>query len=135
MKKFKSSDFPLGSYFYLFKKVDIQVNPSSRVKGCKRYNKDFAFIKLQVTGHLDDYIIQCSEDDSFSGWSTTNNDSNCFIFPESYFIKIRNEIETTPSLLKMSIILEHLSEYSLIGLTKYKLTNSYTTKLKYHQIN
>jgi hypothetical protein len=90
--KFSIKDFPIGSYLYFFRVVQIQVNPKIRKSGEKKFFKDYAYSKMKVT-HYCGNLVGVEGDDSNEGFDCTEFriHGGFFVIPEWAFLGLKGK--------------------------------------------
>lgn len=117
---FTLKDYPVGSYFYFYRKQQIQVNPAIRKSGDKRYFWDYTYCKCKVTHHVvnSDFnrrgqpeigLVGGEGDNSNEGFDPkefrNGHNEGFFIIPEWLFLSIKKGTEPKEIIDKVNMIL------------------------------
>lgn len=104
MTKFKMEDFPIGSYLYFFRIVDIQVNPQTRKSGEKRHFKGYAYSKAKITHYVGNSLVGVEGDNSNEGFDVKEfrKYGGSFVVPQWVFEGLKG----IPSTYKFNLSIE-----------------------------
>lgn len=117
---FTLKDYPVGSYFYFFRKQQIQIDPLIRKAGEKRHFWDYTYCRCKVTHHVvnSDFnrkgqpeigLVGSEGDNSNEGFDQQEfrdgHNEGFFIIPEWLFLGIKRDKEPTKVIDKVNMIL------------------------------
>jgi hypothetical protein len=108
---FSAKDYPLGSYFYFFRKQKIRVDNKTRKSGERKFFWDYTYARCKVTHIVEGRfgLVGTEGDNSNEGFDPKEfrdgPHEGHFIIPEWLFLGIKGLQEPESVVQKLSIIL------------------------------
>ena len=117
---FTLKDYPINSYFYFYRKQQIQVDPKTRKPGEKKYFWDYTYCKCKVTHHVvnSDFnrkgqieigLVGVEGDNSNEGFDPqefrNGHNEGFFIIPEWLFLALKKNKEPDQIIDKVNMML------------------------------